>query len=196
LGTIPATPTTAPTAVAIPVAGKHFVVKDNPVYATRRSVLFLAKDAAIDTTGIDPIADGAMVQLYNANGSGESVCIALPSIAGSWRASGPPAKPRYRYKDAAFADGPCKTASIAIGNGIKVACSAKHAPIAYSLDEPSQGAMAVRLTSGGTTWCAVFGGRVMRDAGTELPLDGGRGQFSATDAPPPSTCPPAPVPCP
>jgi len=55
--------------------------------------------------------------------------------------------------------------------------------------------MAVRFTSGATTWCAVFGGRVLRDSGTDPPVPGGRGQFSAKDAPP-AACPPAPAACP
>ena len=69
-------------------------------------------------------------------------------------------------------------------------------PIAYSLDEPAQGALAVRFTSGDTTWCAVFGGRILRDSGTDPPIAGGRGQFSAKDAARPGTCPLAPVSCP
>ena len=198
------TPTPVPTPSATPgsgaapilVAGKQLVVKDNPLDPTRRSAVVVLKDAAITTLGIDPVADGASVQLYNANGSGESTCLALPSVAGSWRLSGLPSRPKYRYKDAAAANGPCKTAAIAIGSGIKVICTAKQAPLAYSLDEPSQGAIAVRITSGGTTWCATFGGQVVRDSGTDPPVDGGRGQFSAKDAPAPAACPPAPATCP
>ncbi len=187
------TPTAAP---PLPVAGKRLVVKDNPLDATRRTLLFLARDTAITTLDIDPVADGASVQLYNANGSGESLCIALPSVGGSWRLSGPPSRPKYRYKDAVSAHGPCKAAAIAMGSGIKVSCNAKRAPLAYSLDEPSQGALAVRITSGATTWCATFGGRVVRDSGTAPPIAGGRGQFSAKDAPAPAACPPAPHACP
>jgi hypothetical protein len=193
LPTVTATPGSA---APILVAGKQLVVKDDPLDATRRSVVVALKDPAITTLGIDPVADGAQVEIYNANGSGESVCLALPSIAGSWRQSGTPARPKFIYKDSAAANGPCKAATIAIGSGIKVLCRAKLAPLAYSLDEPSQGAMAVRMTSGGTTWCASFGGRIVRDSGTDPPVAGGRGQFSAKDALAPASCPPAATACP
>jgi hypothetical protein len=201
--TVTRTATPLPTVTATPgsaapilVDGKQLVVKDDPLDATRRSVVVALKDPAITTLGIDPVADGAQVEIYNANGSGESVCLTLPSIAGSWRQSGTPARPKFIYKDSAAANGPCKAATIAIGSGIKVLCKAKLAPLAYSLDEPSQGAMAVHVTSGGTTWCASFGGRVVRDSGTDPPVAGGRGQFSAKDALAPTSCPPAPSACP
>lgn len=198
--TLVATPTGTPppapaaTPIVIAVGGKQLVVKDRPLDATKRSISFLTRDATVDPSGIDPLVDGATVQLYNANGSGESVCVALPSVAASWRASGPPPRTTYRYKDSLATNGPCKAAAVKRGM-LQVSCLAKRSPIAYSLDEPSQGALAVRFTSGATTWCAVFGGSVRRDSGTDPPVDGGRGQFSAKDAPAPLGCPPAPA-CP
>ena len=45
-------------------------------------------------------------------------------------------------------------------------------------------------------WCALFGGRVRKDCGTDPPIVGGRGQFNATDAPVPAACPLAPGACP
>jgi len=193
------TPTATPADLAVAIGGKKLVMKDRPGDATKRTISLLAKDAAIDTTpasGIDPVADGATLQIYNANGTGESVCLPLPSIGGSWRATGNASQPKYRYRDPSYVNGPCKTATIQDGKLLKVSCNAKQSPIAYSLDEPSQGAMAVRFTSGVTTYCAVFGGRVKRDSGTDPPVDGGRGQFSAVDAVPPVSCPPPPDACP
>jgi hypothetical protein len=193
------TPTPTPAGTPVAVSGKQLVVKDHPGDPRRRAITFVSKDAAIDTTattGIDPVADGAVLQIYDANGSGESVCLPLPSVAGSWRVRGVGSHTSYGYRDALFANGPCKVATVKNGKLVKVACAAKASPIAYSLDEPLQGAMAVRFTSGGTTWCALFGGRVRRDSGTDPPVAGGRGQFSATNAPPPPACPPPPVACP
>ncbi len=204
-GTRSATPTgggtPSPTAAAtpVPVGGKKLLIKDRPGDATKRVVTVQLQDAAIDTslaTGIDPVADGATLQLYNANGSGESVCLALPSVAESWRATGKAAQPTYRYRDRFFTNGPCSTAQVKHGKFVKVSCRAKASPIGYSLDEPSQGAVAVRVTSGATTWCAVFGGRVRRDSGTDPPVDRGRGQFNATGAPAPVACPAPPAACP
>jgi hypothetical protein len=193
-----ATPTAASTPGApVPVSGASLLLKDRATDATRRTLSFVAKDAAISTapSSLDPVANGATVQVYNANGSGESLCLSLPSAGGSWTARGDASQPRYGYRDALAVNGPCKTASMKNGK-LKLSCTAKHSPIAYSLDEPSQGAMAVRVTSGVTTWCALFGGRVRRDSGTNPPVIGGRGQFRATNAPPPATCPPAPIGCP
>ncbi len=196
--TLSATPTltATPLATPIPVAGKKLVVKDRPGDASKRSLSLLLKDAAIDANGVDPVADGATLQLYKANGSGESVCLSLPSVAGSWSVSGNASRPTYRYRDRHFVNGPCKSVKIQDGKLVSASCNAKLSPIAYSLDEPSQNALAVRFTSGGTTWCALFGGRVRRDSGTDPPVGGGRGQFSASDAPRPIACPASPSGCP
>ncbi len=197
----PGTPTPAATAtpagVPIAIGGKRLVVKDRPGDPSKRSISFLSRDPAIDTlsTGVDPVADGATLQIYRADGSGDAVCLSLPSVGGSWTAGRNAARPSYRYRDPRFAHGPCKTAQLKHGKLLGLSCTAKAQPIDYSLDEPSQGAVAVRFTVGATTWCTVFGGRVKRDSGTDPPVDGGRGKFSATDAPPPAVCPPAPEPC-
>jgi hypothetical protein len=181
------------------VSGRKLVVKDNPGDPSKRAVSLQSRDPLIDTTaatGVDPIADGATLQIYAANGAGDAVCLPLPSAGGSWRASGDPARPRYRYRDALGVNGPCRAASITDGKLLKVTCTAKRSPIGYSLDEPAQGAIAVRFTSGATTWCALFGGTVQRDSGTDPPIAGGRGQFSALDAPAPVDCPEPPAACP
>jgi hypothetical protein len=198
-GTPSAAPSGTPSAppTPIPVAGKHLLLKDRPGDATKRVLTLTLKDARIDTTpatGIDPVAGGATLQVYAASGTGDSVCLTLP--ASGWSARGVAARPRYRYRDGAFAQGPCRTATVQNGKLLSVACTAKLEPIAYSLDEASQGAVAVRFSSGGTSWCALFGGRVRRDSGTDPPNAGGRGQFDATDAPAPATCPPPPDACP
>ncbi len=181
---------------ATPISGKKLLIKDK-TDQTKRKIAFLSKDFAIDTTtgtGIDPVADGATFQIYNAAGSGESACFILP--AGSWTAKGSPPNPVYKYKDSLFTNGPCKVATVKDGKLLKVVCQAKLQPIAYSLDEMTQGAVAVRFKTGTTTYCASFGGIVKTDSGTDPPVAGGKGQFKAKDAPPPVVCPPAPSACP
>jgi hypothetical protein len=80
---------------------------------------------------------------------------------------------------------------------LKAVCQSKVQPIGYSLNEPQQQSVAVRLTGGSgvdtTAYCAQFGGTVVKDAGTGYP---GNGKFIATDAAstgacavPPSACP-------
>ena len=178
------------------IGGKLLLVKDN-ADPTKRKIVFVSKDPAIDTTvgtGVDPVTNGASFQVYNANGSGESVCLPLPSTAGTWEASGRAPDLRYSYKDADAAHGPCKVVKIKDGKLLRVLCLAKVQPIDYSLDEPTQGAMAVRFTSGATTYCATFGGDVKVDSGTDPPNPKGAGKFKAKDAAA-APCPPAPA-CP
>jgi len=180
------------------VSGKKLAVKD-ATDPRKRSVAFETRDAALDTTrgsGIDPVANGLALQLYNADGTGESVCLHLPSVAGSWRSKGDPASPVFSYADARGVNGPCKHAVVKDGKLLKISCAAKIQPIAYSLDEPAQHALAVRLVSGTTSYCALFGGTVKTDSGTDPPIAGGRGKFDARDAAAPAACPAPPVPCP
>jgi hypothetical protein len=180
-----------------PISGKLLLVKDDADPA-KRKIVFVSKDPAINTTvgsGIDPVTNGASLQLYNANGSGESVCLPLPSSAGTWEAKGKSPTPTYAYKDADAAEGPCTVAKVKDGKLLKVVCSAKVQPIDYSLDEPTQGVLAVRFTSGTTTYCATFGGDITADSGTNPPNPGGKGKFKAKDAPA-APCPTAPAACP
>jgi hypothetical protein len=170
------------------VTGAKLLVTD-PGAPTRRRLTFLTTDAAIDTsaaTGFDPVADGAFLQVYNASGGGDAVCLPLPAT--HWSAHGNLATPTYRYKDRTFAAGPCRGGVARHGTRIRIACQATTQPIGYSLDEPSQGSIAVRFRSGTTDYCTVFGGTVVRDK----PND----RFDARNAPAPAACPPPPVPCP
>jgi len=180
---------------ATPIGGAQLLVKDD-ADATKRKLVFVSRDPGIDTSidgGIDPATNGAFLQLYNANGSGESVCIPLP--AENWQGKGKFPTPKYAYKDADAVQGPCKTVSIQHGKLLKAVCSAKLEPIAYSLDEPTQGALAVRFVSGTTSYCATFGGQIGTDSGTDPPNPGGKGKFKAKNAPA-VPCPPAPAACP
>jgi hypothetical protein len=180
------------------IGGQVLFVKDD-ADATKRKIVFVSKDPGIDTTvgsGIDPVANGASFQLFNANGSGESVCLPLPSAAGSWAVAKPnPPTPSYVYKDPTSAAGPCRTAKVKHGKLLKVVCVAKTQPISYSLDEATQETLAVRFTSGTTTYCATFGGDLVVDSGTNPPNPGGKGKFKARNAAA-IPCPPAPAPCP
>jgi hypothetical protein len=55
----------------------------------------------------------------------------------------------------------------------------------YTLDEPAQGAVAVRLSLGETAWCAVIPARAPNQDQVDLFV----GQ---REAPPPAVCPPVP----
>jgi hypothetical protein len=178
-----------------PITGKKLLIKDKADH-TKRKIIFLSKDLTLDTTpggiGMDPVTYGADFQVFNANGGGDTVCLALPSA--NWQRNSTATS--YKYKDTTYVNGPCKVAALKHGKLLKVVCQAKVQPLDYSLDEATQDVVAVRFTSGTITYCAKFGGLVKKDSGTDPPITGGKGQFSAKDAPAPLTCPTAPAPCP
>jgi hypothetical protein len=169
-----------------PALGRSLKLKDH-VDATKRKITFKSRDAQISTLanlGFEPDEHGLSLHVFNTQGTGESACITLP--AAGWTATGTPSKRVFKYRDAAFAYGPCKTAVVRDGQA-KATCVATVQPIAYSLDEPSQGGVGVTATSGLASLCTEFGGRITRDE----PL-----AFTAASAPRPAPCPTPPVPCP
>ena len=165
--------------LAVPAAGKKLALKDDPEPAKRKLELALRDDAVAPSAGFDPTAAGATLVVYNANGTGEQMCLALP--AQGWRRKGD----GFVYKDAKQLSGPCKSAKVAAGR-LDASCLAKNAPLSYSLDEPSQGGVAARFESGGEALCALFGGTVQKDQTT---AGGGKAAFQAKDAPAPPACP-------
>jgi hypothetical protein len=169
-----------------PVLGRSLKLKDH-LDPSKRKVTFKSRDPQISTLanlGFEPDDHGLVVHVFNTRGTGDSACMTLP--AAGWTITGTTTKRVFKYRDAAFAHGPCKTAVVRDGQ-LKVTCVAIAQPISYSLDEPSQGGVGVAATSGAASLCAEFGGRITRDE----PLT-----FAATSAPRPAPCPTPPVPCP
>ena len=112
----------------------------------------------------------------------------MPLPAAGWVAKGKPAKRVFRYRDKAFARGPCRATLVKDAKLLKVVCLASKRPISYSLDEPAQERVAVRFRSGATEYCTVFGGSIAKDAQGK--------RFKAKNAPAPTACPTPPVACP
>ena len=85
----------------------------------------------------------------------EEQLIPLPAI--HWKALGKPAGSKgYKYRDRSLVSGPCKSAKVRTAQ-FKVVC--RGSGITYSLDEPSQGAVAVTLKLGtDLPYCMSFGG--------------------------------------
>jgi hypothetical protein len=184
----PVSATTSTTLAPDRVSGQKLVIVDNPK-ATKRKIVFVSKDASVDTTpgtGIDPVSDGASLQVFNAAGGSDAVCVDLP--AARWRAKGKSGSPTFKYRDERFASGPCKSATVKDGKRLTVSCQAKAKPIGYSLDEQAQGSVGVRFRSGGTEYCAAFGGTVTKDAQGKA--------FKAKGAPAPAACPVPDAACP
>jgi hypothetical protein len=63
-------------------------------------------------------------------------------------------------------------------------------------DEAAQGSVGVNFISGGTGYCALFGGTIKKDSGTNPPNADGKGLFKAMDAAAPAQCPTPPSACP
>src|SRR5262245_16840737 len=119
----------------------------------------------------DPRTAGATLTVYNATGAtSDRAVVALPEQG--WSLAGTKG---FRFKGA----GPA-TAALVIADKLKV--NVKGAGFDYSLDEMSQGAVAVRLTLGGGGWCAAAAAK------NDLP-----GRFvGQKNAPAPASCPPEP----
>jgi hypothetical protein len=175
----------------VPVVGKRLSIVDTADPARRR-IVFQSKDTTISTTpgvSANPVVDGAALHVFNGSGSGESACFALP--ASSWTAGGPADERTYVYADPTGVHGPCYRATLRGGKRaiLKATCRATQQPIPYSLDEPTQGSVAVSFSSGSATYCTLFGGTVGLDSAAA-------GRFTARNANPPPTCPVPPAACP
>jgi hypothetical protein len=120
----------------------------------------------------DPSHAGATLQLFNPN-TNESFTFALPSTHWSASASGS----SFKYRDKV----PVESGEVAVAviGGRQLKVSGRK--IGITLNEPSQGALGVVLTSGSFQYCALFSDGSVR---VDKP-----GSFSAKNAPPPMTCP-------
>ncbi len=98
----------------------------------------------------DPRSNGAILTVYNSAGSGEVVSVALAPA--NWKALGNDTNPRgYRFRDRSRT-GPV-TRIVVKTDTIRV--TAGKDDWLYTLDEPSQGRIAVRLRFGTSVqWCA------------------------------------------
>ncbi|HJQ84397.1 MAG TPA: hypothetical protein VKA21_10000 [Candidatus Binatia bacterium] len=170
-----------------PIAGKRLRVRDGDGAPSRRSINFLSQDPNVagDPSGAlaDPTTAGALLELINPTTT-ETATMQLP--AAGWTALGmPPGSLGYRYVDGHGALGPCTKVLM---TPRKLLASCKGAGIPFSLDEPTQGSLAVRLTSGpdGLRRCALFGGSVRRDQGAG---GGSGGLYFAKDSARPDECP-------
>jgi len=132
----------------------------------------------------DPTLHGASLVVYDSAGSGERTPVMVLPVAG-WRRQGTTARPTYRFRSTDPAIGIVR-ATLKSG---KLAIRGGGAAFAYTLDEASQGSIALRFTlgDGALTYCAE-GGR-----SPFPPRIDQRDRFSAQPkTPAPSSCPPVP----
>lgn len=156
-----------------------------PIDETKRKCVWKSKTVLQPTDEIappapgsagDPTVWGATFVVYNAAGGTESFTAALP--AAGWSVA---FKTGYRFVSPT---GPVLKVFV---KQDRLWVDAGKPGFGYTLDEPSQGAMAVRLTLGtGVTWCASV---VPNAPASRYDRPG---KFFATRAGAPGACPPLP----
>jgi hypothetical protein len=168
------------------------VVRDQDGNASKRKVLVIFKDAGSGGAitplggGADPTVSGGQLTVFNPTTT-ETDTFALP--AAHWKAHGHPAGARgYTYSDRAQADGPCERVVLKPGKLLKARC--RGAQITFTLNEPTQGSLAVKFTTGSSapsSSCMAFSGpAVLKD----IPAaNGKRGVFKAKGGTAPAQCP-------
>lgn len=166
----------------------------------RRKIIFVSKDPGIvisaDGSGGDPLLNGGSVTIHNTAGSGESQTIAL--AAGNWRRlPSDPSDPLkgWKYKEVVAnppaADYRIKVAVKATYSGAVLRALVKDdrgSLITYTLDEPTQSSIGMRVSTGSDRQCADFGGFILEDASEDLGSGVYRGAFKAKEAPAPPDC--------
>jgi hypothetical protein len=171
-----------------PVRGTKLTVRDRAGDATAQVLIAVADDRAIVAPALgsagDPTLYGAGLRLVNP-GTLETASIPLPSLHWAAIADG-----GFEYRDRGTS-GPCTIVRVRPRKQIKARCTGRFGTIPFSLDEPSQGTLAVSLQLGGAErQCAIMGGvvSVVRDVGITGPTT--TGSFRARRANPPSAdCP-------
>jgi hypothetical protein len=145
--------------------------------ATRLSLLSRDRNVFDVRAPSDPTVGGATLELRNpATGEIEVISltnanwVATPTFSGEFK---------YAYNDQSGAPGTCRKLRITTGRNGRILADC--IPATFTLDESSQGSLAVTLTlGGGPRFCMRFGGTVV----TDVP-----GSFSATNAPAVRPCP-------
>ena len=154
-------------------------LKDDAANSAKRKVSFKASTKTASPANriaapfVDPTANGASVTVYNSAGGTDSVTVSLPKEF--WKASG--SGYSYRNTAGAISRVTIRPDSISVKGG--------KALWTYTLDEPSQGRVAVRFRLGnGPTWCAE--GPAKQPAANNDQV----GKFKAeSNSPAPGACP-------
>ena len=185
-GSDPADPTSIPGVPPTLIPTTKLILRD--LAPARRKVTFVAHSRH-EATGHrvvppargsagDPIETGGSLMVYDSSGLTDNfVTVALPATG--WKARGTSRRPRYRFAAPA---GTSPVSSLLVSHD-EIVVRGGGARWLYTLDQPAQGRVAVRLRFGdGATWCA--------DApASSSPHADEMGRFRAALAPPPSACP-------
>jgi DNA-binding beta-propeller fold protein YncE len=198
-GTNPADPTSVVGGpILVPIQTGSLVLRDDsipPENPTRRKITFTSNSRndlpanrivppAFGAPG-DPTVAGATLRVYNANGSGEQVTLSLP--AAGWTTSGTDG---YRFSDGS----PGAIIRAVRVKPDRITITGGKANWTYTLNEPSQGRVAVWLGLGQSlAWCAEAPARASGTPPSSARNDT-QDRFTAEKhAPAPAVCPPPPA---
>jgi hypothetical protein len=180
----------AASAADLPVDPGKIAMQATP--AGLKVKLAVRKGSVDVAAGESPLLAGAVVHLFNTNGTGDAVCAAMP--ASNWKVKGAAS---WSYSDAGNVLGPVRRAHFGAagkhGSDIRLLLKG---PSPYTLDERQQGSVGltfrVQGSAGDTVYCTDFAppyAYVTRDS---------VGKYRALWASPtefPGPCPTAPSPC-
>jgi len=196
----PTTSTTLPTSTAVLVQTTSLTMRDetSPPEAAARKLTFKAstkKDAADHRVVVpavggagDPTQHGATLVVYDSAGSGEKTTVTLP--ASGWRLLGKStASNGYRF---AGSD-PTGPVSRVIVKADQLKVRAGKSSWTYTLNEPSQGRIAVQLQLGvGPAWCADAPAKASGTPPSTAANDRVDKFTAQPKTPAPAACPPIP----
>ncbi len=177
------TTTTTTLPIPRPARAARLLLRDGASSPAARRFQFVTRDPTL-TASIAPGFNGVQLQVFNADGGGDSLCLSLPPEL--WKTSGGGIS---RYLDPHGVAGPVRRALL---RDRLFRVTGAGASLDYTLDEARQGRVGVIVTDGVfSSYCAAFGGRVRADIG-----GGNKRLFKAIHAPAPAVCPTAPTTCP
>ena len=183
--------------VVVTVGTHSLIMKDDALYPSSRKFSFNVRsgDAPVEHqsqapapgSAGDPTLNGGTLVVYNGAGGSESFTVDLP--AARWRVEGDTSPPGgYRYVFASTA--PVWKVYV---KGPKLSVRGGRAQWLYTLDEPSQGAIAVRLTLGtAVTYCSVALPRTSGSPPSSAAYDKVDKFQAIRRQPAPDDCPPLP----
>jgi hypothetical protein len=173
---------------------RRLALRDDPIDPKRRTVKFTVRTRqsapgnrvgvpASGSTG-DPTLHGGALIVANSAQSDERVRVDLP--AAGWRLLGTSLRPTgFEFRDAA------PTAPIArvVVKTDAISVKGKGPGWTYTLDEPLQGRVAVRVRLGDVAWCADVAARTSGTPPASTRFDHVDKFDGQPSAPPPSVCP-------
>jgi hypothetical protein len=189
-------PTTSTTPAAVPIRTSSLSMRDRtgpPAAPTRRRFVFQSRTSG-DATGVtvpargsagDPTGSGAALAVYNAAGSGELLVAVLPPSG--WRAYGDgPVPGGYRWT----APSPDHPVARIVVRADRLRIRGGGSAWTYTLDEASQGAIAVALVLGSAPpWCTMAPAKSTGSPPSTAAYDHVDRFVAARNTPPPAVCP-------